>query len=113
MVRKIAFISVTALICLAIQTLGADDAVIRGRVTDNTGKPIRGVIVKASAGDKAISRYTQIDGSYEIRVPAGRYEVSADAFGFASNKQSKDTSQPGDTNLSLPPRIDVTRLTGA
>jgi streptogramin lyase len=91
----------------------ASDAVIRGVVSDNAGKPIRGAMVKATAGAKTIARFSQKDGRYEFSLPAGKYNVSAEAFGFAVRSQSKDTAQAGDTNLSLVPRFDLTRITGA
>jgi hypothetical protein len=42
-----------------------------------------------------------------------RYEVSASAFGFVVKRQTKDTAQPGDTNFTLTPKWDATRLSGA
>jgi virginiamycin B lyase len=101
-----------AMTCLAT-TLAASDVVIRGVVADSAGKPIRGAIVKATAGDMSVSRYSQNDGRYEIAVRAGNYEVSAEAYGFATKRQSKDAAQAGDTNFSLTPRFDIDRLSGA
>jgi virginiamycin B lyase len=98
-----------AAMCFATMA-DASDLVIRGIVTDSAGKPIRGAIVKASAGILAVSRYSQNDGRYEISVPAGTYDVSAAAFGFAGKKQ---TAQRGDTNFQLAPRVDVALLTSA
>ncbi len=93
--------------------LAASDAVIRGVVTDNTGKPIHGALVKAAAGYKIVTRYSQKDGRYEITVPTGKYSVTADAFGYSPKREEKDTAQTGDTNFKLSPSIDVTRLSGA
>jgi virginiamycin B lyase len=95
-------------------SLAASDAVIRGTVTDNTGKPIRGAIVKVQTGYKLVTRYSQKDGRYEIAVPAGTYVVTAEALGYSSKREDRDTAQAGEINFKLPPRaIDVTRLTGA
>ena len=94
-------------------SLAASDAVIRGVVTDNAGKPIRGALVRAMTGYKMVTRYSQKDGRYEITVPAGKYSVTADAFGYSSKREDKDTEIAGETNFKLTPRIDVTRLTGA
>ena len=96
-------------LCLA-SAAAASDITIRGVVTDNAGKPIRGAIVKASAGILTVSRYSQTDGRYEISVPAGNYEVTAEAFGFAGKKLA---AQSGDTNFQLAPRVDVALLTSA
>src|ERR1700676_4748585 len=98
-----------AAMCLAT-TVAASDIVIRGIVTDGTGKPIRGAIVKASAGILTVSRYSQNDGRYEISVPAGTYDVTAESFGFGGKRQP---AQTGETNFQLAPRVDVALLTSA
>src|ERR1700676_1029508 len=87
--------------------------VIRGKVTDEAGRPIRGAIIKASAGNKAISRYTQADGRYEIRVPPRAYDISATAYGYRPQHQSKDTAQPNEANFLLSSDVDLMRLSGA
>ena len=109
--RKMSWASLVV-ICVAAQ-LTASDAEIHGVVKDNTGKPVRGALVKASAGAKSVSRFTQKDGRYEITVPAGSFDVTVDAYGFAPKRQAKDTTQPGETNFSLTPRVDLTYLTSA
>ena len=93
--------------------LAAPDAVVRGKVTDSSGRPILGAFVKATAGTRSIGGFSQKDGRYEITLPAGSYKLSAEAYGFAVGNQSKDTAQAGDTTFSLSPRMDVTRLNGA
>jgi len=108
----------TLLLCfLAVPVLAvslfAADATLRGVVTDASGKPVRGAIVKATLGPKSTSRFTQQDGRYEIPVAAGTYQMSVDAYGYGVKFQTKDTTQPGDTNFSLSPKWDATRLTGA
>jgi Carboxypeptidase regulatory-like domain len=94
-------------------TLSAADAVIHGVVTNTAGKPVRGAIVKATAGSLSVSVYSQNDGRYEITVPAGSIDVSADAYGFGPKRQTVDTSQAAEVNFSLSPRLDVTRLNAA
>src|SRR5712672_3216794 len=103
---------VVAALCFST-ALAAPDAVIQGTVTDASGKPVRGAIVKATLGTKSIIRYSQNDGRYEIAVPAGNYDVTADAWGFAPKKQTKDTAQAGSTDFRLTSKIDVTRLSSA
>ena len=39
--------------------------------------------------------------------------MSVDAYGYGVKFQTKDTAQAGDTNFTLTPKWDVTRLTGA
>ena len=105
-------IACCAVLCLAT-TLSAADAVIHGVVKDGAGKPVRGAIVKAAAGNLSISAYSQNDGRYEITVPAGSVDVSADAYGFGPKRQTIDASQAVEVNFTMTPRIDVTRLSGA
>jgi streptogramin lyase len=104
--------TLTAVVCLATASFGAD-AIIHGVVTDSASKPVRGAVVKATASGTSVARYTQADGRYDITVPAGTYDVSVDAYGFAAKRQSKDTAQPGATDFRLTPRWDVTRLPSA
>ena len=89
------------------------NVVIKGVVTDNAGKPVRGAIVKAIAGNKTVTRFSQKDGQYDITVPAGTYDMMVDAYGFAVKRQSVDTSKMGSTDIRLTPRFDVARLRGS
>lgn len=82
-------------------------------MSDSAGKPIRGAMVKATAGTKTVTRFTRTDGRYEITVAAGKYDVSAEAFGFAVADQSKDAAETDQTNFTLTPRMDLARLSGA
>ena len=91
----------------------AVDAVIRGVVTDSAGKPMAGVLVKATASVKSTSRYTAADGRYELTVTPGTYDLVAEAFGFAPERRSKDTAADGAVDFSLTPRWSVTQFTGA
>jgi streptogramin lyase len=104
--------TVLAVICVSA-ALSAADAEIHGVVTDKTGKPVRGALVKAMAGDKSVSRFTQRDGRYEIKVLPGSYDVTVDAYGFAGKRQTKDATQAGETNFALTPMFEMTRLTSA
>src|SRR5713226_4813715 len=101
-----------AVMCLAT-TLSAADSMIHGVITDTAGKPVRGAIVKAAAGSLSVSAYSQNDGRYEITVPAGSVDVSADAYGFGPKRQTTDASKAAEVNFSLSPRLDITRLNAA
>lgn len=107
------FISAVFCLFLATAAFAAPDAAIHGVVTDETGKPIRGAAVKAVAGYKEITRFSQKDGLYEITLPAGKYTVSAEAFGFAPNTQSANSPRTADLNFRLSSKIDVTRFSSA
>jgi virginiamycin B lyase len=91
---------VLVLTCITAQ-LSAADAVIRGVVTDEAGKPVRGATVRAVLGDKGIARFSQKDGRYEITVTPGEYVVTVNAFGFGIKRQKKSTAEAGDLNFQL------------
>jgi hypothetical protein len=54
----------------------ARGALVRGRVTDSSGRPLDGIWVELDSGRETdeMSR-TEADGSFEMRVPPGRYRV--------------------------------------
>ena len=110
--RKIFGVFLTV-ICLTVGLSAANTATIRGVVTDNAGKPISGAMVTATAGTKLVARFSQNDGRYQIALPAGNYEVAAEAYGFASKRVNKDANQAGDLNFSLTPKFSVAQLTSA
>jgi streptogramin lyase len=93
--------------------LQAVDAVIRGTVSDSAGKPIAGALVKATLGSKSVSRYTGADGRYELTVPAGTYALTAEAFGYATERRSKDTIDTAAANVTLASTWSVTQLLGS
>jgi streptogramin lyase len=104
--------SAVLIACLVVGTKAADTS-IHGVVTDTSGKPVRGAMVKAAAKGKNVVRFSQADGSYEISVPAGTYDLSIDAFGYGGKTQSVSSSDSAAVNFTLTPRIDVGRLSGA
>src|SRR5262245_27305372 len=81
------------------QTSGA--STIRGRVAAlDTGRPIRGAIVRASAPELAEARSAATDaqGRYELRdLPAGRYTLTASkptCDGSRVPQDSRDQRRP-------------------
>jgi len=82
-------------------SLAAATSAIKGIVTDSSGKPVRGAVISAKSGIKTISRFSQTDGKYEIAVPAGTYDVSVEAYGFAVKRISVDAAKAGETNFNL------------
>src|SRR3984885_8403709 len=94
--------------------LAASTVVIKGVVTDASGKPVRAALVSAKSGIKTISRFSQNDGKYEIAVAPGTYEVTVEAYGFAVKRASVDTTKAGEINFSLAPgNLNLGRLTGS
>jgi streptogramin lyase len=83
-----------------------------GRVTDSSGKPLRGALVTLTIGKKTIARFAQDDGSYQFsNAPGGKANLSAEAYGFAV-KQSRDV-ETNVLDFQLSPRWNVARLTSA
>ncbi len=60
-------------------------AIVRGSVIDPSGAVIPGVNVWAKLKNHLVAAWaiTEPDGSYELRVPFGTYEISANVPGFA------------------------------
>jgi virginiamycin B lyase len=101
------------LLCV-IEPLVASTSGIRGVVTESSGKPIRGAAVSAKSGMKTITRFSQKDGTFEIPVAVGAYDVNVEAYGFAAKKVSVDAAKGGETNFSLSPaNLSIGRLTGS
>ena len=101
-----------AVLCASVRPQAAD-AVIRGVVADSAGKPIAGALVKATLGSKSVSRYTGADGRYELTVAPGTYALVAEAFGYATERRSRDSAADGPANFSLGSSWSVTQFTGA
>lgn len=94
--------------------MAAGDASIRGVVTDDAGKPVRGALVKATLGVKTVARYTDTAGRYQITgLETGPLDVTVDAFGFAIAKQNSDPAKGGETNFKLTPQLDLNRMVSA
>jgi hypothetical protein len=96
------------------EVAAAADATLRGTVTDDAGRPIRGAVVRASAAGKTIARYTDQDGRYLIPgLEAGPHEVSINAYGFALYKQTRNTADANEALIKMSPQNDMSRLTSA
>jgi virginiamycin B lyase len=90
------------------------NAGIHGTVTDTAGKPIRGATVKVTTGTKAISRFTDQAGRYEIAgVQTGNYRVSVLAYGFETKSQMQDSTQNSETNFLLKPHWSASQVSSA
>jgi len=107
-------LAILAALALTSAVARASGAVIKGVVTDSSGKPVRGATVKATLDTKSVSRFTQADGRYEIALAPGTYAVSVDAYGFGIKQASVDSTKGGDTNFTLSPvALTLSRLTGS
>src|SRR4029077_9594188 len=104
--------------------IAATDGSITGVVTDPSGHPIRGAIVKATQAGKSTARYSGDDGRYSIAgLAPGQYEVTVEAFGFApstktSSIKASSTTTPSTKlhetqNFRLSPQMELARLTTA
>ncbi len=110
----IGLLSTSALSAMTDVAVSAGNSTLRGIVTDGAGKPIRGAIVKATLGGKSIARYTDQDGRYQMPgLESGRYDISVNAYGFAVEKQKKDTSDPAELAIKLSRPSNMAALTSA
>jgi streptogramin lyase len=114
-IQRILIVEIFALLLALGPSVAAPPPAIRGTVTDELGKPIRGALVTATAGDRSVSVFTQQNGSYEISIPGGNYDVSADAYGFGTETRTIGDRAKGNTNANfrLKPAWDITHLSGA
>ncbi len=80
---------------------------VSGRITDRTGAIIAGATVTLrDATGKTRQMTTSADGSFHLtELPAGRYELTATASGFKTNKQSVEL-KPSELAM-LQPVLDV------
>lgn len=104
-----------ALLVVLNTAVAASHPAIRGIVTDELGKPIRGALVTATAGDRSVTVFSRHDGSYEMGIVHGNYDVSVDAYGFGTEVRTIDARarQSTNANFKLKPVWDVTHLSGA
>jgi N-acetylneuraminic acid mutarotase len=66
--------------------LGAPHGLIAGQITDTgTGTPLAGATVSTPEGYKATTDST---GHYDLSIPVGSYDLTAQAFGYASKTQT-------------------------
>jgi virginiamycin B lyase len=103
----------TLLLVSSTAVAAASHLAVRGIVTDESGRPIRGALVTATAGDKSVSVFSQQNGGYEMAIPDGNYHVSADAYGFGAEARTIDTRKSTNVNFHLKPAWDITYLSGA
>jgi hypothetical protein len=77
---------VTALICALSTTAHAQEAVVSGTVSDNTGGVLPGVVVRAvhEASGNRFETLTEATGAFRLPVRIGVYRISAELQGFAS-----------------------------
>jgi virginiamycin B lyase len=105
---------VAVVVLFSSTMINAADAGFSGTVTNAAGKPIRGALVKASAGAKTITKFTQADGKYEITLVPGTYDVAVEAYGYDPKVQAAlDTTKNHNLNFQLAPGFSRMRLTNA
>ncbi|MEU2744013.1 carboxypeptidase regulatory-like domain-containing protein [Streptomyces sp. NPDC007095] len=77
---------------------------LSGTVTDDsTGKPVAGATVTTQGGGTA---HTAADGTYSLVLPVGSYDISVEAYGYATRTASGVSLADGDTltkNFALTP----------
>jgi subtilisin family serine protease len=103
----------------AAVALVATGGTLAGTVTDlDTGDPIGGATVTASAGGRDFSATTASDGTYDMFLAAGEYAVTGIAFGYALSAVEvvtivTDETTTQDLELDALPRFDVTGVVTA
>src|SRR4026208_1148831 len=93
-----------AIAALAVSPANAADPILSGAIRSATGQKLDGVAVSAKreGGTITTSVYTDATGNYYFPpLPAGKYNVWAQALGFEQNKAKVDLSANRKQDLSL------------
>jgi hypothetical protein len=89
-------------------SLAAAAAEIHGVVTDSSGKPVRGAVVRATLGGKTVTRFPPPNGRYTIELPPGSDDLTVEAYGFNPKRHANmDAGQPDQANIMLTPGAGV------
>lgn len=112
-VIKRIMIAGTFALFIVVDAGGASHAMVHGIVTDSTGRPIRGALVTAAAGDKSITQFSQQDGHYVLTIPATNYDLSVDAYGFGREVRTIDSTKGDAADFQLKPAWGIADLSGA
>jgi streptogramin lyase len=87
----------------------AADQLLTGAIASSSGEKLGGVTVSAKLEESSIttSVYTDESGNYYFPpLPAGKYQVWAQALGFETSKGSADLSATAHHNITLAPITD-------
>src|SRR5258708_7210418 len=112
-IKRIMITGTFAVLIIVDVAGGASHAVVHGIVTDNEGRPIRGALVTAAAGDKSVTQFSQQDGHYVLTIPAINYDLSVYSYGFGREVRTIDSTKDDTANFQLKPAWDITDLSGA
>lgn len=87
------------LLMVSVHAFAVVFGTIQGVVHDPDHRPVPGarVIVKSSNSDFSQTVTTTADGSFEISIPAGAYEVTVEREGFARSAQNVVVASAGGT----------------
>jgi iron complex outermembrane receptor protein len=90
--------------------LGAQNAIIRGTVTDQaTGEPL--FFANVAAGTFGVT--TDLDGTYELEIPAGKYTLKVSYVGYTTYSSEIELAAGENVELDLPLSPEATLLNTA
>jgi hypothetical protein len=78
-----------------------------GRITDQTGAPLPGVVVTVASASSQISTSTAESGEFRIALAPGRYAVRFSLVGFADHSRT-DVEVAGDRDTRVDATLQVT-----
>ena len=86
--------------CLALSTAAFADGTVTGKITDaKTSEPLIGVVVSVK-GNGALGTATDIDGNFQLKIPAGKYELEIKYLGYQT-KEVGDVDVKDEATLTL------------
>lgn len=89
-------------LCCCFSTLPTiSQVVVKGIVLDENQQPIENTSVFMN--NTSYSTLTAADGTYELQVPAGNYELIAYQYGYSSITETMGVHHPLEVNINLKP----------
>ena len=87
------------LFCMCAITVVSAQAVITGKITDESGAPVAGASVFLNT--TSIGTYSAADGSFSLPLPQGRYELVVSSVSYQTHTQSVGSSQTAPITIVL------------
>jgi hypothetical protein len=91
-VRALAFILGFVVATGTLHAQGS--ATVSGVVSDETGAPVREVLIVIDPDSLSLRTRTGVDGRYRITLPTGRYEVRVVRIGYKPQSHTVDVTGP-------------------
>jgi iron complex outermembrane receptor protein len=107
--KYIKFTFCILLFCVPV-LLFSQEGVVKGKIADSkTNDPLIGVNITA---DSSHATVTDMDGTYELRLPAGSYLITLSYVGYKESKKNIDVKIGDSIQLDLPMEEEAKNVLG-